>query len=241
MTTRSLKLILALVLALFALYIFFYPPKSDRLSELPVGSTDSISTVIDTSLVCLDFNKYKPSSLQMGLISDMISVYRSNQGNAINRDMAHDDAEAVWFELDTIKKFIFHIEKLSKKKGVPSEKLGLRLYYATYPDSTLWGNLGYKDLTDFKRDASTRAYQLKHTIVMIPTLNIEGLNKDFNPLEPDTFDSGLTPLKSEFNGKASTTLPAGAVSTMGLTGTGSTTARNHGELSPPKPKVGAFQ
>jgi|GEM_PF-301371 len=250
MTTKTLKLILALLLALFAVYIYFFPPTSGGIDEpeLPVVENDSIKTLVDTNSVCLNFEEYQPSTLQTGLISDMVNIYRVHQGKAINNSMPDPDAESVWFNLDSIKKFIYHVEKLSSKNSVESNKLGLRFYYASYPDRAFWGNTGYKDLQDFKNDTTKNKYQYKHTIVMIPTLDINGVNSDFNPLDKKTYTTGLPKIISQFNGDPSTLTPSGQVNVMGLAGTnsetnsdegkGSTGAKNHGSLAPPDATLG---
>lgn len=250
MTTKTLKLIIALLLALFAVYIFFFPPTSAGIDkpELPVVENDSIETLVDTNSVCLNFEKYQPSTLQTGLISDMVNIYRVHQGKAINNSMPDPDAESVWFNLDSIKKFIYHVEKLSSKNSVESNKLGLRFYYASYPDRSFWGNSGYKDLQDFKTDTTKNKYQYKHTIVMIPTLDINGVNSDFNPLDKATYTSGLPKRKSEFNGRPTTNTTSGQVNIMGLASTNSETnstggekgtgAKNHGSLAPPDATMG---
>lgn len=250
MTTRTLKITLAAVLALFALYIYLYPPNKDGSLNTDVNPNDTltlkedIDIKVDTSTtLCINYTDYKPSTLQKGLISDMVNIYRSNQGNAINTNMSQQDAESVWFKLDTIKKFIYHLEKLSEKNGITSDKLGLRLYYATYPSKVFWGTGGYKDLGGFIGDSIKEKYEKKHTIVMIPTLNISGNDTDFNPLDKTSYASGIKKLRSQFNGEPSTNTVAGKTELMGLTGTNSATntsggtekmlSRNHGNLIPP--------
>lgn len=249
MTTRTLKLILAAVLALFALYIYLYPPNEDGSINTDVNPNDTLAVKeeipikADTSAICMDYDSYNPSTLQKGLISDMVNIYRINQGDAINSKMVQQDAESVWFKLDTIKKFIYHLEKLSEKNGVTSDKLGLRLYYATYPSKAFWGSAGYKDLGGFLGDTIKEQYQKKHTIVMIPTLNIGGNDTDFNPIDKTSYASGIKKLRSQFNGEPSTNTAEGKSAQMGLTGTNSATnspsgtermiSRNHGNLIPP--------
>lgn len=245
MTTRTLKIAMAILLALFALYIFLYPPSNNN------GLKNINDTSKNTSLekndkptaLCVDYNNYSPSTLQKGLISDMINIYRINQGNAINTNMLQQDAESVWFKLDTIKKFLYHLEKISENNGVSPDKLGLRLYYATYPSKTFWNANGYKDLTGFLGDSITEKYEKKHTIVMVPTININGKDTDFNPIDVTSYASGIKKLKSQFNGEPSTNTTEGRSAQMGLTGTNSATnstggeeriiSRNHGNLIPP--------
>jgi len=83
---------------------------------------------------------------------------------------------------------------------------------------------------------------------MIPTLDINGVNSDFNPLDKKTYTTGLPKIISQFNGDPSTLTPSGQVNVMGLAGTnsetnsdegkGSTGAKNHGSLAPPDATLG---
>lgn len=246
MTTRTLKLILALVLALFALYIFFFPPGTEPLIvELPENETDSLVQAIDTSLVCLDFEEYNPSTLKTGLIRDMVEIYKGNQLNSIQGSTTNpipSDAYSVWFDLDTIKKFIYHIEKGVKKNGTTSDKLGLRFYYGAYPKKMFWGKAnGYGDLEEFLHDSSKSLYETKHTIVMLPTIDVAGNIIDFNPFDKTTYTTGIKKPTSQFNNEPSND-PNSLISIMALTGSGKSTttdpedktaAKNHGNLIPP--------
>ncbi len=254
MTTRTLKLILALVLALFALYIFLFPPSSDTdKAELPEKEIDSLIQTVDTSVVCKDYEKYKPSTLKTGLIRDMVEIYKSNQLNSIQGSTTNpiaSDAYSVWFDLDTIKKFIYHIEKGVKKNGTTSDKLGLRFYYGAYPKKMFWGKAnGYGDLEEFLNDASKTQYETKHTIVMLPTIDVAGKIIDFNPFDKTTYTTGIKKPTSQFNQEPSND-PNSLIPIMALTGSGKTTttdpetrtaAKNHGNLIPPgDPSVLSF-
>ncbi|MBG9376392.1 hypothetical protein I5907_09120 [Panacibacter sp. DH6] len=120
---------------------------------------------------------------------DVVSRYKKTHYDIINHDAAqyygisntqsqgqqyitqvqgqqyYDDARAVWFPLDTIKKFICNIEKYSAQLHVRSNELGIRFYYATYP-----GNFSFYP---------QRSGQ--HTLFMSPTIDVEGQAIDFDP------------------------------------------------------------
>ena len=65
--------------------------------------------------ICNDYSNYQPSTLQTGLVGDMISIYRKKQHKTITTNLLPEDAHTIWFDLETIKKFIFHFEKNVQK------------------------------------------------------------------------------------------------------------------------------
>lgn len=243
------------LICIFAVYVFFFPPKRIG-GNASLKVKDSIETSIDTALVCMDFNTYKPSTLSIGLVNEMVSIYRGRQLKSIQEstsDPVLNDAYSIWFDLDSIKKFIYHIEKGVKKNGVSGSKLGLRLYYAAYPDKSKWGTTGYEDLAGFSRDDVTKEYGAKHTLVMIPTIqNKDSIAMDFNPFEKDTYNEGLKNPKRRMmsdnpaQGANSILIPdiTNRRTVMALTTTrtadaaSKTMAKNHGVLCPPGGLIG---
>ncbi len=247
-TTRTLRITLALVLFGFAFYIYLYPPTSEK---APIAINESIVASADTSSVCMDFSNYDPTTLQTGLVKDMVSVYMRNQLNAIQTGSSNqipNDARCIMFDLDTIKKFIYHIEKGVKKYGQPGEKLGLRFYYAAYPNKIYWGRAnGYPDLEEFLQDPTKANYEFKHTLVAIPAI-LKGTDYfDFNPFDKDSYQNGL-PNTQPANSEKPSSEPADLVEIMAMTGTSETSAtkstterivaRNHGHLYPPGNNIG---
>lgn len=245
MNQRILLITVCAFIILFGSYIYCHPPKGCEEKIVYIHDTVRIKdgdTAIANKTICLNYDNYQPSTLSIGLIRDMISNYRTNQLNAITNNATglykptptsnYEDAHSVWFDLDTLKKFIYHVEHHSRQNGATA-KLGLRIYYAAYPNNTLWGNAGYEGLAVLRNTPTTLNYQRLHTVVIIPTLDIGGGATDFNPLDTKTYTHGLNGLigwrDSSTNLRLST-LPA-------LTAVTNTTndvaARNHGDLTPP--------
>lgn len=112
-------------------------------------------------------------TLPVDLIQNLVDNYRNNQLDCINQNMAIDDAHSIWFDLPTLKNFIAEIETQAQTidPNVPSADLGIRFYYAAYPQ--------------VPQQPIPSNYAKRHTLVMIPTKKENGLNYDFNPFEEE--------------------------------------------------------
>jgi hypothetical protein len=218
MQTKTLKTIILAMAVLFAVYAYFNNPFT-------------VSSAPTTSQICMDYSKDKPSILKHSLVAEMVKNYRENQLVSIQTapvNAVANDAQSIWFPLDSIKKFIYHIEKgvANNKPGAKTD-LGLRIYYAAYPDKKLWGDKGYEEIAYLANNPTTALYEKKHTLVMIPTLEIHGVNADFNPIDIKTytgFDSPTNPFLT----------PGYVPMAMAI----DVMAKNHGGLCPPASSVG---
>ena len=90
-----------------------------------------------------------------------------------------------------------------------NSQLGIRIYYARYP--TQFNTQQFPGYNGVKP-----AYAGYQTVFMVPTIDVSGNHKDFNPLDP----SHSICDKSFIN-------PEGTISIRVLAG------KNHGELCPP--------
>lgn len=157
------------------------------------------------------------NTIDSGLVQKLISNYRNNQMQAVNKELGITDSHAIWFDLPKLKKFIACIEDEAAKVNpeVSEQDLGIRFYYAAYPKAEDWGIMDNHPVE--------REYAERHTLVMIPTLKKEDetgemLHYDFCPLT-----SGSTLAMA---GKRAGETPP------------ETIAENHGSLSPPDNTIG---
>jgi len=211
-----------------------------------------ITPVVNGNNICMNYSEGSISKLSSSLVRDMVNKYENGQLARIrynyfqgfgNSEM--NDAKSIWFDLETLKQFLYHIENITKTKdsSITSDKLGVRIYYAAYPERTEWLNEYYKgDLLEMKNDTVTKDYGKKHTLVMIPTIrrivkDSVG-NFDFNPLyDKSSYTIGLRSaiVENELNNSIM------ALPSFKYTGptpvTGSTAARNHGGLIPPRTPI----
>ncbi|MDR7208512.1 hypothetical protein [Flavobacterium piscis] len=238
MTTDSKqKLIITVLFVALAFSLFFNW----------LGSKESGAK--ETS-ICNDFHNERPSTLKTNLIKGMISQYRNNQYTAINksRDIHEPDAHSIWFDLDTIKKFIYHIERnVVKNSSEKNNKLGLRIYYAAYPELSEFTKPYNEDIAFMATDPIKKQFATRHTLVMIPTIFNKDLNGDvdFNPLDASTFNGFVSTVKRSTRDQKNEIAPyqSQKYQPMALSTASSSDAmaRNHGNLIPPAdPMTEAF-
>ena len=151
-------------------------------------------------------------TLSMDLIEDMVKNYRDHQLKSIENSTTSPmvfDAHSVWFSLEALKDYIKTIEEeVAKHPKNPISNLGLRFYYSAYPDKEKWND----ELSNVPEE-----YEKLHTVIAIPTTEINGENYDFDPYDNKTYDG---------------TKPTG-------TGLG-IMAENHNALIPPGASMGEW-
>lgn len=146
-------------------------------------------------------------TMNLDLVQEMVDNYKSKQYLSIVTNKINPmkfDAQSVRFDLSALKAFITTLEdEVAKHPEYNLQNLGIRFYYSAYPDSDSWDN---------NDDLSTlpAQYEKLHTLIAIPTAEINGSQSDFNPLDVKTYDG---------------TKPSG----VGL----AIMAENHGSLVPP--------
>ena len=221
-STRTLKSII------IALLIF-----------LGISVTTNILSQIGEDL-CVDYSSKEMNTLSAGVVHEIVNGYRDRQRRYIkSADPATIGTEAIWFDLETIKKFIYHLEVNSKSfdNSISSADLGLRFYYASYPALIAPQDPELGDL-------SGKGYEKRHTLVAIPTKRIGNEDIDFNPLDFDTYTLGLkatgkydrTETDDSFNFRNTrevTALGPAMEESSSKDLQPTTGAQNHGNLYPP--------
>jgi hypothetical protein len=100
--------------------------------------------------------------------------------NPVAEFVDNPDARSVWFSVERLKNFIWHVEKQNCDSLGCNETLGMRIYFAKYPDLNnrnvnTEGWLGLDDVPN--------SYANHHTLFMVPTYqNKKGDNIDFYPV-----------------------------------------------------------
>jgi len=206
------------------------------------------SVTTDNQSICTNYSNENISTLPVPLVHDMINGYRNNQLLKIENGITKNgvnlvDAQSIWFDLETLKEFVYHIENetIKNDKTKSDKDLGIRIYYATYPekDNFGWAKKEYDNiLNNFGNNSETSKYDKLHTLVMIPTRKEGKLNIDFNPLDINTYNQSLkskelsnywrNPLIPITNNQNKYILSIGGPITT------KTSAQNHGSLIPPR-------
>ncbi|MGC4039684.1 MAG: hypothetical protein QM710_02510 [Flavobacterium sp.] len=154
--------------------------------------------------------------MDLSLVQDMVTNYKTKQYNSIVTNTVNPmpyDAQSSWFSLEALKTFISNLEKeVAKHPEYPVKNFGVRFYYAAYPPNTVWNTPGFEQLAGVDP-----LYAKLHTLIAVPTAQIDGINKDFDPYNVATY-TGIKPM-----GKTATIM-----------------AENHGELIPPGSNAGAW-
>lgn len=216
------SILLTVVTIAFGFYIYKNPPSKTHSTNSPSNS------------ICMDYSNEPINKLRVDLIHKMVNGYKDKQlgyiKNGINGvDGINDDAHSIWFELETLKKFIYHIERNStaKDKNISSKNLGIRLYYSKYPEGENW-NRTHSDLVDLPYN-----YEKRHTLVMVPTIEKKGIHCDFNPIDVDTYLKGLSENPNYAATNTTTSIPALTVGRNSRSNSSNTGSQNHGGLIPP--------
>ena len=182
--------------------------------------------------ICVDYSDEEVHELEVALIESMTNKYQSAQRAAIAEiypDMLPDDARAVFFDFVTIKEFLYQIEVEAGEHDVKPDELGIRVYYASYPKRSEWGE--FSDLITPGSDGTVLpiTYENRHTLIMIPAFRkSKDEIWDFDPSIPETLTRPLGGVISDSK--------ASGMSIIGLTGTPRVLSKNHGSLWPPNPE-----
>lgn len=111
--------------------------------------------------------------------------FKSTRARILNDTLGFEDTRDFWFSLDTLKRYIKYVEQQGKKMG--KENLGIRIYFAAYPENSSYPTPGYS------------------TVFLVPTaaeelldiqkgfLPIEQTNQNIDSLYPLNFGGGGIP------------------------------------------------
>jgi hypothetical protein len=184
--------------------------------------TTSNHSGINGSVLMSDYTNSGFGGLKSRLIVDITKNYKNATYNAFHPSgSASADARTVWFNLDTLKKFLWYVETTSKKNGLTDLKgLGVRIYYARYPISTDYAT--YDDLTNVNT-----GFANMHTVFMVPTYfsTDRNYNVEFDP-------NFITNNKPELLTKLCND-PNQVLTVLRVMSDPSTMTQNHGDLIPP--------
>ncbi|MCP1384727.1 hypothetical protein [Runella salmonicolor] len=132
---------------------------------------------------CYDYSNSVFSGLSLSEAKELTGLYSKNHYPSYTRGMQSGfsrklvDSKSVWFSLETLKKFIYQIERFSCQNcGQKAPALGVRIYFGEYSGTTGTNAAlpGFQNLP--------REYAGLHTLMMVPTIKQKNKNVDFDPL-----------------------------------------------------------
>jgi hypothetical protein len=203
---KKFSLLLNLLLASCIAYLYLTRTPSTELVEK------------NCSRVCLNYSQDSTYELVDGvLLKLMANNYQRTRQIIPSRNYL--DAASVWFGLEDLKKFIWQIENSVCKNNCPDTfNLGVRIYYAKYPEIDSANILTYPDLINVPD-----SFGNMHTVFMVPTfdsLTVPGIHNDFYLDHSFNTDKGCMPA----------IIPSdGIINPVAVLMAG----KNHGTLCPP--------
>jgi hypothetical protein len=128
-----------------------------------------------TSCYSVDTNHLEGVTLDYA--KSLVNHYREKQWTALRGGNTQNeiDARSAWFSLDTLKRFIHEIEQSACSSCGDSLRLGVRIYYGTYPETNQWVPATMAGVNP--------KYAGHHTLLMVPTYweKQDLANIDFDP------------------------------------------------------------
>lgn len=167
--------------------------------------------------------------LDVNLAKEIADAYYADKDKSFISDAGGvtnvEDSRTVWFDLQTLKQYIWQIEDTLCKQGcnIDSLGLGLHLYFAKYPDSSLISQFGVEP-----------RYANHQTIFLTATYKGKKNNIDFDPFHPGPDKCKPTPLRAYLQRSSNSR------EGMKLSGGDGAGVLNHGGLIPPPPGEGSF-
>lgn len=191
--------------------------------SLKEGNTN-IARMGTTCMPCRDYSSVPLTLMDANLAKAIAERYAGDAGKNFivsgGTASAVEDARSVWFSLETLKNFIWKIEDPLCKQGCTGMGLGLRIYYAKYPEDMA----SHPSLAGLSND-----FRNRHTVFIVPTYNDGSRNVDFDPANLGPVTCRPKTFKQWFNDSIPPSLPPLVLS-----------VQNHGDLAPPPPGIATF-
>lgn len=170
----------------------------------------------DCQTFCYDFSNVTFDGLNAKVATMMADNYADLYDSAITdgkRKVIKSETKSVWFSLLTLKSLIYQIERNTCKlncKSVDVNNLGIRFYFAKYPDPNIPSQVAQVNdpVFAFLQKPEFAGFYGRKTLFMVPTYSHPTLGEvDFDPkwtiekgksqCNPQTLDSILVQSKNK--------------------------------------------
>jgi hypothetical protein len=119
---------------------------------------------VETDDFCTTYDGRPEQSISYKEMAVMLAQYKATREPILKSGLGFEDTREVWFQIDSLKKYLAYVEKISKDNGV--EVTGFNFISAAYPNKPIYGN--------------QKNYQ---TLILNPTTNKgENPKVSFDPL-----------------------------------------------------------
>lgn len=191
---------------------------------------------------CKDYSTIPLEGMLASTAKELSHNYQTYSQPLLAINGTTPDASSIWFSLETLKNFIFKIESAVCEKDCSDKlNLGIRIYYAKYPQSMS----GFPDLAGVDP-----AFNQHHTLFMVPTFQADPNSQehwDFDPwhwgtnnCKPTSMYDWFRQNEKPFGEEYSLIFSANGPQYFSAAGSGITpSALNHGDLIPPYPYSGS--
>jgi hypothetical protein len=154
-------------------------PDTTGCNQVCMNYTGSNYYTLNSRLLKTMADNFKHPNIVNGVINSGSNVVNSNLQIADISGNVSEDAHSVWFGLEDLKKFLWKIETTVCKSSCSSltpDKLGVRIYYARYPDIKTYDSLNSFTSASLKLPPE---YVAMHTVFMVPTFD-NAANSNFH-------------------------------------------------------------
>jgi len=226
------KILIASNVLLLTVILFMACNNNTQKSAEPTTTDQSADTTGETASYA---NRELPGLIDDSLAVIMSQAYKDDRNKAYVKGTDKLDARSIWFSLEKLKTFFAKIEAATGS-GKCNLKLGIRIYYAKYPNKTDMAK--YPSLAGLSDMVAGM-----HTLFMTPTYNHNGKDVDFNfedvgdPCKPTPYAKLLRMNRRHLVGAFIGIEKPQAVR-PGLEGV--PRVENHGGLMPPPAEEGSF-
>jgi hypothetical protein len=201
----------------------------------------ALDEVKKAGFYCSNYSYSPVNEMDKYEVLDMIRTYYNNQYNNINSHIGPStfdfnnpalpssklvvDSRAVFFDLDTLKKLIYYMDKASENFPLADKQnLGVNVYFAAYPQY-------------FNKEKHGWDYKNRHTLIFFPSIfnNVSHIAQDIDLMASL---SGTTPNAPTYITEAflsDSSMARFVVLTDGNSNSSSMMSQNNGTAIPPPP------